>query len=244
MDWPTDTLAGVYLFLFAFGLLFSVASLLLGAAHGHAHLPGGHGHLGHTGQAAPGAHGHGAHAPAYGHAAGHGHDTHAAAPAPVNISTAMVFLTWFGAAGYILRVYADAVVGASLLAAVLAGLAGAALVYLFLSRVLWRGQTELDPANYVIDGTLARVSAPIHPGGTGEVVYALDRKQQVAGARGLAGETIPVGAEVEIVRYEGGLAYVRPWTGALSDGPFSGLPIEPLSLPPPERGRARKVEAE
>ena len=37
MNWPTDTLAGVYLFLFAFGLIFSVVSLLLGTAHGHLH---------------------------------------------------------------------------------------------------------------------------------------------------------------------------------------------------------------
>jgi hypothetical protein len=30
MVWPADTLAGVYLFLFAFGLIFSAVSLLLG----------------------------------------------------------------------------------------------------------------------------------------------------------------------------------------------------------------------
>jgi hypothetical protein len=30
VSWPSDTLAGVYLFLFAFGLIFGVASLLLG----------------------------------------------------------------------------------------------------------------------------------------------------------------------------------------------------------------------
>ena len=40
MSWPSDTLAGVFLFLFAFGLIFSVASLLLGGGGGDAELPG------------------------------------------------------------------------------------------------------------------------------------------------------------------------------------------------------------
>ena len=70
MNWPTDTLAGIFLFLFAFGLIFSVVSLLLGTAHGHLHLPDGghHGHVGHVG------HGQAAHGPQAGHApqAAHG----------------------------------------------------------------------------------------------------------------------------------------------------------------------------
>jgi membrane protein implicated in regulation of membrane protease activity len=261
MDWPTDTLAGIYLSLFAFGLIFSVASLLLGAAHGHAHLPGGHhlGHLGHAGHA-----GHGAHAGDAGHAghASHGaqggqpgqpgtgatghHDLGVPGPSPLNISTAMIFVTWFGAAGYILRAYYGSLAGVSFLVATVAGLAGAWLVYLFLVKVLWGHQTELDPANYQIVGTLGRLSSPIRAGGTGEIVYSLDGKQCVDGARSADGSTLPLGAEVVIARYEGGLAYVEPlatWRArdALAPGePFIGEPIEPiepLDHPPPGRRR-------
>lgn len=212
MDWPTDTLAGVYLCLFAFGLLFSFISLLLGAAHGHLHVPGGE----HAGL-----HGHG------GHVAADAPDPRAGAPAPLNLSTVLMFLTWFGGVGYLLRAYYAAPTGVSLLAATALGLVGAALVYLFLAKVLWRWQTELDPANYALAGTLARVSSPIRASGTGEIVYTLDEKRRVDGARSLDGTAIPLGADVEIVRYEAGLAYVRPWADAAEAGPFRGRPIEP-----------------
>ncbi len=269
MDWPTDTLAGIYLSLFAFGLIFSVASLLLGAAHGHAHLPGSH-HLGHLGHSGHGGHvggvdqaghahaGHGAHTVHAGHggqggqpghagtaASGH-HDLGVPGPSPVNVSTAMIFVTWFGAAGYILRAYYGSLAAVSFLVATVAGLAGAWLVYLFLAKLLWRHQTELDPANYQIVGTLGRLSSPIRAGGTGEIVYSLDGKQCVDGARSTDGSTLPLGAEVVIARYEGGLAYVEPlatWRArdALAPGePFIGEPtepIEPLDHPPPGRRR-------
>ena len=244
MNWPTDMLAGIYLCLFAFGLLFSFASLLLGAGHDHFHLPGGE-HLGHAGHHGHPGHvvgqGHGAHAaPAAhgGHAAADGPatdapDTRVGSPSPLNLSTVMMFITWFGGVGYLLRVYYGVAAGVSLLLATLLGLVGASLVYFFLARVLWRWQTELDPANYYVEGALARVTSPIRAGGVGEIVYALDQKQRVDGARSADGTAISAGTEVEIVRYQGGLAYVRPWNGALNEGPFRGRPVEPLSLPPP-----------
>ncbi len=202
MGWPSDTLTGVYLFLFVFGLIFSLASLLLGAAD----LSGGEGEL----------------------SGGDGAD--AGSPSPVNFNTALIFFTWFGAAGYVLRRFYDASAPVSLLAAAATGLVGATLVYLFLARVLWRGQTVLDPADYAIEGSLARISSPIRAGGTGEVVYTLDQKQLVAGARSVDGAPLPLGAEVEIVRYEKGVAYVRALSGAALEGPFRG---KPRDLPPP-----------
>ena len=85
--WPSDTLAGVYLFLFAFGLIFSVASLVLGAGGDDLLDLGG-------GEGAD---------------AGGSGDGQSGGPSPFSISTAMIFLTWFGAAGYIVRVYSGAV---------------------------------------------------------------------------------------------------------------------------------------
>lgn len=264
MSWPSDTLSGIYLFLFAFGFIFSVVSLFLGSVGHDLHLPGGE-HLGHAahgghfehvgdlhgahdahvGHAAHAAHtgpaGHGAHAAqgAHGPQGAHGEAPHTATPAPpspLNISTVMMFITWFGAAGYILRRYYGSPAALSLLAALALGLAGAALVYLFLAKVLWRGQTELDPLNYAVAGTLARVSSPIRAGGgTGEIVYTLDGKRMVDGARSVDGQPLVLGQEVIIRRYEHGLAFVEPWTTARVEGPFIGDPIEPLAKPPPER---------
>lgn len=246
MSWPADTLAGVFLFLFAFGFVFSLASLLLGAGHGHVHLPGhghvgpghagGHGHFGHGHDSghAPTSHSHGGHAQA-GHAPGKG-DGRAGAPAPLNLSTILIFCAWFGAAGYALRAYSGATAGTSLLAATIAGTLGAALLYLFLARVLWRGQTALDPANYLLDGTPATVTQPIRPGGTGEIIYTLDDKRRVDGARAVDGAAIPAGAPVAIRRYEGGLAYVEPADPLDDAGPFQGRPVEPVTSPP-RRGR-------
>ena len=239
MNWPTDTLAGIFLFLFAFGLIFSVVSLLLGTAHGHLHLPDGghHGHVGHVG------HGQAAHGPQAGHApqaahgpgaeraAGGGHAGDYPIPSPVNVSTIMIFLTWFGAAGYIVRVYYSTLPALSLLIAAMWGLIGATLVYLFLARVLWRGQTSLDPANYYVAGAVARVSAPIRAGGTGEIVYTLDGKRRVDWARAVDGGALALGAEVVIARYEGGIAYVQPWTGSAEEEPFIGQPVEPAPAP-------------
>ena len=236
MNWPADTLAGVFLSLFAFGFVFSLASLLLGAGHGHGHLPG-HGHIG-PGQA--GGHGHFGHGHGSGHAqAGHAPgrgDGRGGAPAPLNLSTILIFCGWFGAAGYALRAYSGATAGMSLLAAAIAGILGAALLYLFLAKILWRGQTALDPANYLLDGTPATVTQPIRPGGTGEIIYTLDEKRRVDGARSVDGAAIPAGAPVAIRRYEGGLAYVAPADPLDDAGPFQGRPVEP-STGSPRRGR-------
>jgi hypothetical protein len=226
MGWPVDTLAGVFLFLFAFGLIFSVATFLIGAIGGHIHIPGSShaGHAGHLGH-----HGHGP--DVAGHATqGHGADVHGgdatgahpaplpAAPGQLNVGTLMIFLTWFGATGYVLRTYYDAVAAISLVAASMVGLGGATFVWALLSKVLWRGQTEpLDPFNYQIEGVIARVSSPNRTGATGEIIYTLDGKRRVDGAHSNDGTAIPAGTDVTILRYEGGLAYVTPLATAQSD---------------------------
>jgi membrane protein implicated in regulation of membrane protease activity len=216
-SWSTDPLGSVYLFCFAFGLIFSLGSLVLRFHSGQLHLPIGH------------ADGHGGPVDLVGHhdhlAVGHGHDaTHdgtaahgshhpvAGGPSPLNLSSAMVFLLWFGATGYILHVYYGALAGISLAAAAFVGWIGAAALYLVLSRVLWRGQTALDPANYEVAGAVGRVTSAIHAGGTGEVVYALDGKRQVDGARSEDGAPIASGTEVAILDRRNGLVYVCPLT--------------------------------
>lgn len=223
MSWPTDTLTGIYLGLFAFGGLFSVVSLLLGAVGGHFHLPGAThaGHASHVGH-----HGHGD--PRVAHEATGAHDATApsgpgAAPGPLNLPTVMIFLTWFGATGYLLRLYTAQAAALSLLFAIAIGLLGALIVWLVLAKVLWRGQTQMNPRNYAVMGVAARVTIPIGIGGTGEIVYTLDGKQQVDAARAAEAQPLPCGAEVAILRRQGGIAYVVPIADANIDDPFQEL---------------------
>ncbi len=220
MSWPSDTLTGIYLGLFAFGGIFSVVSLLLGALGGHFHLPGAvhAGHAPHFGH-----HGHGDATVA--HTAAGAHDVTlplgpGAAPGPLNLSTALIFLTWFGATGYLLRLYTTEAAALSFLIAVGVGLLGALIVWLVLARVLWRGQTQLDPRNYAIMGVSARVTASIGAGGTGEIVYTLDGKRQVDAARTDAATALPRGSEVAILRRANGIAYVVPLDDTTTDDPF------------------------
>lgn len=200
----------VYLVCFWLGFLLSAVSWVLGAVMPHAvHLP----HLPH----AP-------HLP--GHAAGanvaHGHGaTHAAdsgqGPSFLNFATATAFLAWFGGAGYLLTRYTEVWPVVGLAFAVASGFAGAALVFLFMARVLWSPDENLDPADYDLVGTLGVVSSPIREGGTGEILFSLGGARRVSGARSDDGNAIDRGVEVVIVRYQNGLAYVRTWAELASD---------------------------
>lgn len=209
MSWPSDLWTGIYLTLFAFGLIFTVVSLFLSTGDD---LPD----LNLDGDASDG-----------GGASG---------PSPLSLSTTMIFVTWFGATGYIARTWGGLAVPLTFLLAALIGFLGAALVYLFLAKVLWRGQTQLRPADYAVEGTIATVTSSIRAGGTGEIVYTLAGSKRVDGARSVDGSAIANGAEVSIVRYEGGLAYVAPLDWADGGGAFLGNPIEEVAIPP-ARGR-------
>jgi ribosomal protein L35 len=60
-------------------------------------------------------------------------------------------------------------------------------------------------------GVLGRMSIPIRPGGTGELIYSQEGTRHVTGARSEDGIAHPKGAEVMVTRYEKGIAYVRPF---------------------------------
>src|SRR5205823_5764793 len=91
---PTRTrVTSLFLACFAFGLIFTVVSFLLGMLGGtNIHVPGLTIHLGTSGGAP-------AHHDASG---GHGSGVHVS---PFNVSTLSAFLTWFGGAGYLLSRY-------------------------------------------------------------------------------------------------------------------------------------------
>jgi membrane protein implicated in regulation of membrane protease activity len=196
-----------FLAIFAFGALFTLASAALGAVHGF-----GHGH---------GVHVH--HAPAHGHAAVHHGDattTHGDVgwlrQLPLlNGSAAMGFLTWFGAAGYLLMRLSDWALPAVIVGAALGGTVGALLIARYLGFVL-KGESEMDPADYRLEGTVGQITISIPQGGTGEIVFSKVGARRSEAARSLGDKPIPRGTEVVITNYADGFATVQPWAEFLA----------------------------
>jgi len=200
------TWTNVYLVCFLLGFLLTAFSWLLTMAGGH--LPtlhgGPHGHGGTLHTHAGGSVG--------GRSAGGGARSSATtAPSPVNFSTLTAFLAWFGGAGYLLTRYANVWPLAALALALGVGVAGAAVVFWFMAKVLWSPDENLDPDDFDVVGLLGTVSSPIRDGGTGEILFQQAGARRVAGARSETGEAIAKGVEVVITNYQNGLAYVKTW---------------------------------
>jgi membrane protein implicated in regulation of membrane protease activity len=202
----------IFLLCFAVGVLWSIATFLLGGLHiGHVHA---HGHGGHFGHAHVG-HGHAG--PAHG---GHAHAAHSHAPSHseaagwvgsmLNPSSAAVFLAWFGGVGYVLTRHTGLALLIDVVFAVAVGLIGAWFLAAFL-RFLQAREKPLDPADYDAIGVLGQVSAAIRKGGVGEMIYARDGCRRSLPVRSDDGEEIKRGEEVVVTRFERGIAFVRTW---------------------------------
>jgi membrane protein implicated in regulation of membrane protease activity len=195
MNWET-----FYLICFVVGLVLSLLTLLGGMGHisWHFHMP--HGHVGHLPHAGHVAHGTGA------------HGTSSATVPWWNAFSVMIFLCWFGAAGYLLTRYGSFVAAVVLVLALACGVVGGAIIFLFLVKVLLPHDRELTADETDVVGAVGRVSSPIRAGGTGEMVYEQMGATRSAPARAENGEAIQKQEEVFVVRYEKGIAYVRRWT--------------------------------
>lgn len=199
MAWET-----FYLICFVVGLSLSALSFLSGVLHlpHFLHIPhhGGGLHLG-------GGHAGGVHAGGAAHAgAGTSYSI-----SPLNFPTLLIFLVWFGGTGYLLTHYGHGWGFLGLLISVVVGLAGAAIVFSFLAKVLVKPDENLDPADYVMVGTLGKLTVGIREKGTGEIVYVQGGTRKSAAARSEDGHAIEKGTEVVITQYEKGIAYVRRW---------------------------------
>lgn len=234
MSW----LSTMYLGCFAFGLIFTVATFLLG----------GVGHIGHLGHAG---HSGGTHSPT-GHASSHSATSHSAANSAashdhtnspshlhsfqilnyLNLSALVVFVTWFGAAGFVSSALGfDGVF--SLLPAFVLGLAGYAAVLLLLLKVLLPASSApRSAADDNLDGMVARVSSPIFGQGVGEVIYLKDGVRRFAPARSHDGKTFSKDSKVVILKYEGGTAFVADLDKLLADAG-----AEQWVIPTPEEQR-------
>ncbi len=208
------TWSDFYLICFAVGFCFSFFSFIFGGSRfGKLHLPHFHGHVGHV----PAVHGpvpHGpvGHAPASNGAGQPSEQVGHATVSPLNPPSIAAFLAWFGGTGYLLTRFSAFWVGTALLLAIVAGLVGGSIIFLFLTKVLMSDQEYLDPADFEMVGVLGKLSVPIREGGTGELIYSQMGTRRVCGARSESGSAIPKGAEVVVTRYDKGIAYVSLWS--------------------------------
>jgi hypothetical protein len=207
------TWANFYLICFAVGLAFSVLSFFAGGVRWHLHLP----HLPHA-----------VHGPA---ASGHpgalvkgGARGQTGQVSPFNFVSFAAFLAWFGGTGYLLTRFWTIWFVMGLGIALLSGITGAGIIYLFLSKVLMSEEENLDPADYEMTGVLGRTSVPIRQGGTGEIIYSQAGTRKTCGARAENGTAIEKGSEVIVTRYEKGIAYVRLWS-EMTGEPSPAAPV-------------------
>jgi len=195
------TWADFYLVCFVVGFFLSLVIFLMGGArlhvpHLHLHAPGLHGHGGAVHVRVPGA-----------KAGPRGSQI-----SPFNLITLTAFLAWFGGTGFLLARHSTMWFFTALLVSTVSGTGGAAIIYLFLSRVLSAPDECLDAADFEMPGVLGKLSVRIREGGTGELVYSQAGTRRVCAARSEKGSAIPKATEVVVTRYERGVAYVRPWS--------------------------------
>jgi membrane protein implicated in regulation of membrane protease activity len=210
------TWANFYLICFAVGFAFSLLSFLSGSLRWHLpHFPHGHLHLPQPG--------HGPVGPA--HAGGTKGTVRGQSGqvSPFNFMTITAFLAWFGGAGFLLTRFSGLWFLFALGFALLSGLMGGGIIFLFLSRVLVSEEENLDPADFEMAGVLGRVSVPIREGGTGEIIYSQAGTRRTCGARSENNTAIPKASEVVVTRYEKGIAYVRLWSEMSEDSSSTGL---------------------
>lgn len=184
MNWPA-----LFLGCFVIGFVLSVLSLALGALHVHVHW---HWPFGHHGAAA----------------GGHAH----AAAGPINFLTVTAFAAWFGGAGYLLTSNFGWLAAPALAGAIVAGVAGATIVFWIMARVLWSPDENMQSADYHMVGVLGHLSQPIRAGGLGELVYVQGGTRKSCCARSDDGVSIDKGVEVVVTDYDRGIAAVRRWS--------------------------------
>lgn len=149
------------------------------------------------------------------------HLPHVSHVGPMNPTTMVIFLTWFGATGYLVTHYHSGAAGLAFTAAIGAGLLGAGLMYVSVVRTFLENEHSLRDEDFEMVGILGHISVPVREhGGTGELIYSQQGTRRSCGARSEDGSRIERGTEVVVLRYEKGIAWVRPWS-ELHDGTAS-----------------------
>ncbi len=202
-----DLLDAILLGSFFFGLIFVVFTLVAGSIGGGGDA-GGHEIGGHE---------------LGGHDVGAGHHGGVDLLGYLNVSAILAFVSWFGGVGYLVRNGLGWFAPVALLIGLVAGVVGAAAVTWFLREVIAPSDKAMDPHDYELPGTLARVTSSIRADGTGEIVYEQQGYRQVSAARGLDGAAVARGVEVVILETRAGIAYVQPWTDLIDESDEKAL---------------------
>ncbi len=209
MNWES-----FYLVCFLAGLMLSFVSLLGGMGHfgGHVHAP----HLPHAGHMGHMPHG------GVSHSAGASSGGATGPEVPWwNAFSIMIFLCWFGAAGFLLTKYGSFVAGIVVVLAAICGLTGGVILFMFMNKFLLPHERELTADETDVVGVVGRVSSPIRAGGTGEIVYQQMGATRSAIARSDDGAALAKEVEVYVIRYEKGIAYVKRWEDLETSGQLS-----------------------
>src|SRR5579864_5995963 len=213
----TDPLSLVFFACFLVGLVFFIATALLGnLGHGASHTGATHhvqAGVGHTGQhGAIHAGSHGAAHSADVHHPGAGRQ-HASALSFLNPTAVMLFLLGFGFFGYLFHNFIS--FEAPILALIVAAIGGivvAALLLMTIARIF--GNSEGATVQDVSDrtGLLGKVSITIQENGLGEIIYiSPGGMRKSIPARSIDGRRLERDQEVVVVNYSHGIAEVDTW---------------------------------
>ncbi len=123
----------------------------------------------------------------------------------------MIFLCWFGAAGYLLTKYGSFVAGVVVVLAAICGLAGGAIIFMFLTKVLMPHEQELTADETDVVGVVGQCRRRFAPGEPERLCTSnwARRDRHVRVQR--TARRIEKEEEVYVIRYEKGIAYVKRW---------------------------------
>ena len=130
--------------------------------------------------------------------------------APLSPVTIFTFITCFGGAGMVFsRIDVTSSALLHLPLSVIAGFAGAGIVFAIFSKIFSATQSSSEARVASLVGLSATVVTPIAEKGMGEIAYVVGGTRYNSPAREDTGQPLPTGAEVKIARVVGGTYYVK-----------------------------------
>jgi hypothetical protein len=242
----TDPLSLVFIGCFLFGLLFMLATMLMGSI-GHTGHAGHIGHVSHVGHAGHAGNVHTGTA----HTGSHAVSTHTASNAPaqanggaktgttgsttqsqsgisslfgyINPTSIVFFLIGFGFFGYVFHNTAHFLLPITLIFAGVSGLVIAGLLLLLLSRLFTDDGEVVEQDVSDRTGLLGKVSITIQENGLGEIIYISPAgMRQSIPARSADGHRLERGQEVVVVNYQHGVAEVDTWDRFINEADDGG----------------------
>jgi len=139
-------------------------------------------------------------------AAGHDHSVHLSPLSPTAIA---IFVTCFGASGFVLEEYVKTGAYASIPIAFVIGAAVTAGMLALFAKIFSVTQQSSEPNAAELAGLVAQVLTPIPENGIGEIAYTARGSRFTAPARHVQGWAVPAHSAVVIERLVGNVVYVR-----------------------------------